>query len=175
MIRFYNDELETEILSDDQKVWFSQIEHILPWCHGQGLDIGSGGRTIHKKIVRFDNTPNVFPDIIGDGCHLLIPDNSYDFVMSIHSVEHMVDTRSALLEWIRVARKFVCIVGPDVRIHGEVGSASSDPGHKHMFTGEDFLELVLSLPKVRVIKFYSDITKYPDFVCVIEKGGRDVS
>lgn len=167
--RFYADEARDPVLTDDQKAWFSQIQHILPWCQGLGVDVGSGGRTLHAGIVRIDDRLSVRPDVVADGCRLPFRDQTFDFVMSVHSVEHMDDTKMALLEWIRVCKVCVCTVGPDIRVHGPVGAPCSDPEHKYMYTGEEFFALVSSLSNVQIVKSYSEIDRYPDYVCVFKK------
>ncbi|MCK5346514.1 MAG: class I SAM-dependent methyltransferase, partial [Candidatus Heimdallarchaeota archaeon] len=156
--------------SEDQKTWFRQIEWVLSYCKGKGLDIGSGGRTLNPRTICVDNNVHVLPHIVGDGCALPFQDNSFDFIFSNQSIEHMQNTRFALLEWKRVSRSFVCIIGPDVRIHGKSGSSGSDPEHKHMFTGEEFFKLIATLPDVQIMKTYSNIAILADFFCVFKKG-----
>ncbi|HOY32964.1 MAG TPA: methyltransferase domain-containing protein [Bacteroidales bacterium] len=51
-------------------------------------------------------------DIVAEGNRLPLPDKSYDFVISSHVIEHFYDPISALLEWARVARKYLYIIVP---------------------------------------------------------------
>ena len=173
MRRYYEEEKTCPELAEqpDQKTWFRQIEWVLPYCRGFGLDVGSGGRTLHKRIVCLDANPAVRPHVVADGCYLPFRDRTFDFVLSNQSIEHMSDTRAALLEWLRVSRQNVCVVGPDVRIHGKPGSLHSDPGHLYMYTGDEFFALVQSLPgKVQILDMFSDVTACPDFFCVFSRG-----
>lgn len=170
MRRYYENEKKSfELETDDQKTWFRQIEWVLPYCRGFGLDIGSAGRTLHHEMICLDASIHVCPQVVGDGCHLPFRDKSFDFVFSNQSVEHMDDTEVALLEWLRVSKSFVCVVGPDVRIHGVPGSECGDPGHKYMYTGPEFFELVQFLPNVKIVESISEIGIWADFACIFER------
>ena len=171
MQRYYQEEKKHSELAElpDQKTWFRQIEWVLPYCQGFGLDVGVGGRTLHDRMVRLDVNIDVRPHVVGDGCHLPFHDGSFDFVFSNQSVEHMEDVEVALLEWLRVSRNFVCVIGPDVRVHGEPGALHTDPGHKYMFRGGEFFGLVCSLPNIEIVELYSDVDICADFFCVFKR------
>jgi SAM-dependent methyltransferase len=51
-------------------------------------------------------------DIVAEGDRLPIPDKSTDFVLASHVIEHFPDPVGALLEWERVARRYLFIVVP---------------------------------------------------------------
>lgn len=51
-------------------------------------------------------------DVVAEGNKLPFPDKSFDFVISSHVIEHFYDPISALLEWARVARKYLFIIVP---------------------------------------------------------------
>jgi len=51
-------------------------------------------------------------DVISPGDDLPFDDKSYDFVISSHVIEHFYDPIKALLEWQRVARKYIFIICP---------------------------------------------------------------
>lgn len=51
-------------------------------------------------------------DFLCQGDNLPFDDNSYDFVVSSHVIEHFYDPIKALLEWQRVARKYIFIICP---------------------------------------------------------------
>jgi len=51
-------------------------------------------------------------DVVAEGNKLPFPDKSFDFVISSHVIEHFYDPISALLEWARVARKYLYIIVP---------------------------------------------------------------
>lgn len=51
-------------------------------------------------------------DVVAEGDQLPFPDKSFDFVISSHVIEHFYDPIAALLEWARVARKYLFIIVP---------------------------------------------------------------
>lgn len=51
-------------------------------------------------------------DVIAPGDKLPFEDKSFDFVISSHVIEHFYDPIGALLEWKRVARKYIFIICP---------------------------------------------------------------
>lgn len=51
-------------------------------------------------------------DVVAPGDDLPFADDSYDFVLASHVIEHFPDPIKALLEWRRVARRYVFLVVP---------------------------------------------------------------
>lgn len=51
-------------------------------------------------------------DIVADGASIPVPDKSYDFVVSSHVIEHFYDPIDALMEWHRIAKKYIYIICP---------------------------------------------------------------
>ncbi len=51
-------------------------------------------------------------DLIAPGDQLPVPDQSVDFVISSHVIEHFYDPIAAVLEWVRVSRRYVYIIAP---------------------------------------------------------------
>jgi len=51
-------------------------------------------------------------DVVASGDDLPFDDKSYDFVISSHVIEHFYDPIKALLEWHRVASKYIFIICP---------------------------------------------------------------
>lgn len=51
-------------------------------------------------------------DVVARGDELPFDDDSHDFVFSSHVIEHFPDPIRALLEWQRVARRYVVVVAP---------------------------------------------------------------
>ena len=54
-------------------------------------------------------------DLVASGEALPIGDDSVDFVLASHVIEHMPDPIAALLEWTRVARYYLFLVVPASR------------------------------------------------------------
>lgn len=51
-------------------------------------------------------------DIVAEGDSLPLPDKSTDFVLASHVIEHFPDPVSALIEWERVATRYIFLVVP---------------------------------------------------------------
>ena len=51
-------------------------------------------------------------DLVAEGDRLPLPDKSTDFVLASHVIEHFPDPVGALLEWERVATRYLFIVVP---------------------------------------------------------------
>lgn len=84
---------------------------IAKYCIGNGLEIGAGKNPycnpqtttfLDKYTTNRDGTPN--PDIVSDATKVPRPDETFDYVLSSHVLEHVQDTIGALKEWIRVIK-----------------------------------------------------------------------
>jgi SAM-dependent methyltransferase len=72
-----------------------------------------GSLDTHFKVAERDLCGEAMPvDIVAEGNKLPFPDKSYDFVISSHVIEHFYNPISALLEWARVAKKYLFIIVP---------------------------------------------------------------
>ena len=96
-------------------------------------------------------------DIIARGHELPLDDDSYDFVLASHVIEHIPDPIAALKEWARVARRYIVLVVPhrdrtfdrdrpltplaELIERHESGFASEEDRHWSVWTCETFLEL----------------------------------
>ena len=68
------------------------------FCQGNGLDIGFGGDPLTDKCTGWDWEH-------GDAQYLkTVEDNSFDFVYSSHTIEHMISPSIALKNWWRVLK-----------------------------------------------------------------------
>lgn len=111
--------------------------HFSDQLFGKGLEIGP----LHRPMVRHDgmqityidrlsveelrkqypelsDLPLVEPDIIGDAQTMEgIPDDSYDFLISAHVIEHTKDPIGALEQWCRIVRPggLIYLIVPDKR------------------------------------------------------------
>ncbi len=107
---------------------------------GNGIDIGCGPDPIAQYHEQFPLIKSVknwdLPD--GDAQYLAtIPDGSLDFAHSSHSLEHMVEPRIALVNWLRVLKPgghlVVMVPDEDLYEQGEFPSTYNDD-HKWTFT-----------------------------------------
>ena len=96
-------------------------------------------------------------DIIARGHELPLEDDSFDFVLASHVIEHIPDPIAALKEWARVARRYVVLVVPhrdrtfdrdrqltplsELIERHESGFSSDEDRHWTVWTCETFLEL----------------------------------
>ncbi len=110
-----------------------------PYFVGAGLDVGGGGDPLarYAALLGFDSCRNWdLPD--GDAQYLAsVPDETYDYLYSSHSLEHMVDPTVALMNWIRVVRGggHLVIVIPDEELYEHLHWPSRfNSDHKWSFT-----------------------------------------
>ena len=101
------------------------------YCSGKGLDIGFGGDPITPNAQGFDFEH-------GDA-HFLegIENESFDFVYSSHTLEHMVDPSAAIRNWFRVVKKggylIVFIPHRDLYEKRKTLPSNFNPTHKQFF------------------------------------------
>jgi SAM-dependent methyltransferase len=76
------------LLTDEERAWFV----------GDGIDIGCGPDPILPGVRRFDREH-------GDANHITqCVTDTFDFVFSLHCLEHMHDPPAALAEWWKLVR-----------------------------------------------------------------------
>lgn len=107
---------------------------------GEGIDIGGKPDPLSQYIGSFPAMHSVRIWDIEDGdAQFLhgVPDNSFDFLASSHCLEHMVDVKEALQNWIRIVKPegYLIITVPDEDLY-ELGNWPSrfNPDHKWTFT-----------------------------------------
>ena len=97
-------------------IWNEEIQKIMPYCFGKGLDVGCGGRSINKEIKRLDIDPENKPDIVASADNIPVKNASFDYLIAQHLFEHFEDQEKLLKEFARVIRPggYILIVHPDV-------------------------------------------------------------
>jgi SAM-dependent methyltransferase len=101
------------------------------FCKGKGLDIGFGGDLITPNSQGFDFEH-------GDA-HFLegIEDESFDFVYSSHTLEHMIDPVAAIRNWFRAVKKegYLIVYIPHRDLYEKKKTLPSrfNPTHKKFF------------------------------------------
>ena len=144
-------------------------EHLLGL---EGVEVGaSAANDFRLDTVNVDKADNTFyaddqiancgraatVDVRARGDDLPFEDDSYDFVLTSHVIEHMPDPIRALREWMRVARRYVFVVVPhrdrtfdhdreltpvaELLERHEKGFWSEDDTHWSVWTAESFLEM----------------------------------
>lgn len=104
------------------------------FLRGDGIDIGAGTdplRAPHASVRSWDKEH-------GDGGKLSeIPDESFDFVYSSHTLEHMKSIEEAVSNWIRVLKPggFLYIVVPEYVLYEKMTWPSIySEVHTHSFS-----------------------------------------
>src|SRR6516165_1499209 len=103
-------------------------ERLAPFCLGYGVDLGFGGDPITETAIRIDmphpyaRTGSYEVQLGGDATKLhWFNDNVLDYVYSSHLLEDFEDTRTILLEWLRVLRPGgrLIVFCPDEQVYRE--------------------------------------------------------
>ncbi len=76
------------------------------------VDRFAGMDTVYKRHERHECGRTAAVDVVAPGDRLPFADDSVDFVLASHVVEHFPDPIAALLEWRRVARRVIVLVVP---------------------------------------------------------------
>jgi len=101
------------------------------YCKGKGLDIGFGGDLITENAEGFDFEH-------GDAQNLeKLKDNTFDFVYSSHTIEHLPNPSEALKNWFRVLKSGGCLIVylPHRDLYEKKNTLPSrfNPTHLHFF------------------------------------------
>jgi len=129
-------------------LWTREVEKLLPFLSGKGVDVGSARRVVFQDQIRVDLDNRHDPDVCCSGDDLPFEEGKFDYLTSIHSFEHFENQVKMLNEWVRVIRKngIIAIVHPDVgctgvfRPNGLKSGENPYNEHKHEKTYSDFLE-----------------------------------
>jgi SAM-dependent methyltransferase len=107
---------------------------------GDGVDIGCGPDSLGRYRHLFPLMTSVTPwDLVHGDAQAMrhVPDESFDFVNSSHCLEHLVDPRVALDNWIRITRKggHLVVTVPDEDLYEQgVFPSTYNSDHKWTFT-----------------------------------------
>ena len=101
------------------------------YCAGRGLDIGYGGDLLSDNCVGWDLEHGDAQLLDG------IEDESWDFVYSSHTLEHVADAFAALRTWYRVVKPggYLILFVPDGDLYEKKFRLPSrwNPDHKRFF------------------------------------------
>lgn len=119
---------------------------LVPYTRGKGLDLGAGEGRVFPHFVTVDSGKDYggrkVADVLAE-CDDLNQwaDAKLDFVVSSHLLEHIVDYRAALKEWMRVIKVggHLCLYLPHRDLYPRIGQPGSNPDHKHDFCNADIL------------------------------------
>ena len=158
---------------------------LYPLCQGRGIDVGCGHRKTHPDAIGVDlaangeiltTANNVFnknsqADIVCSGDDLTVfEDESLDYVVQRHNLEHYQDPLKALQEWIRVLKPggILGMVVPDDEV---CDTLRLDNTHKHVFTRSSLQRIFDLFTNVRVVYIAPMICQW-SFICVAQKVDR---
>ena len=101
------------------------------YCRGKGIDIGYGGDLIVGGCFGWDFEH-------GDAQYMQsVNDQSFSFVYSSHTLEHMIDPSTALKNWWRILKPegFLILYVPHRELYEKKTTLPSNwnPDHKHFF------------------------------------------
>jgi predicted SAM-dependent methyltransferase len=154
---------------------------LFPYCKGLGIDVGCGSKKTHPLALGVDLTPKgqtgkygserrqiSEADICTSGDNLyMLADNSLDYVVARHNLEHYTDPIKTLKEWKRVLRKggIMGVVVPDDEA---LDTIKLDPTHKHAFTKESFANMLAAIGGFKIVKIKTCVPMW-SFVCIAKK------
>jgi len=112
------------------------VKLLRPLCKGKGADIGCGPEKVTPGCIGIDIDPDSARDYFAEMDYLPFADNSLDFIVSAHCLEHAGNTRRVLFHWHdKLKPGAVCAV---IVPHGEFVSAKTlghcDMDHSQLFT-----------------------------------------
>lgn len=120
-----------------------------------GLDISDEGVKIARKI-----SPNS-KIILGKGEDLKFPDNFFDYVTCVGSLEHFCDMEKGINEMLRVAKKgaIFCVVVPNInflfwKIRGTRGTGQQDI-NENPLSLKQWKNIFLKR-RLQILKIYQD-------------------
>ena len=110
------------------------------WLVGNGLDIGGGPDSIglYRALFPRMGSVTVYDWAQGDAQFLAnVDDEQFDFVYSAHCLEHVMEPRAAIQQWLRVLKPggHLVVTVPDEDMYEQgVWPSTFNGDHKHTFT-----------------------------------------
>lgn len=113
---------------------YSQQYTLLPYCKGEGAEIGCAKKKCHPYSMGVDINPHSHAVIIAPGDKMPFKNDQLDYVVSSHCIEHIPDREGAIKEWVRVLKpNGVCaFITPDIENWGP--QFYEDPTHVSPYT-----------------------------------------
>lgn len=163
------------------KGWVTCLLKIYDWIKtGQGLDVGAGNITISPTTLRADICEYPGQHYCCDAADLRdrngnkLPDRFVDWVFSSHCLEHTANPLAVLIEWCRVAQKFVVVYVPNGTAWDNLSLEEFErhmklTGHKQNFHLDELINLVRQIPNVHLQECGYDSVGQGNIYLVIRK------
>lgn len=162
-----------------------EVEYLLKWqpekCQS-ALDLGCGDKKLAPDFIGIDRVKGEVarasgstyfstPDILCDITNLnnFVMDNSMDYIVAMHTLEHLCDPVGSLNHWIdklKIGGRIGIIV-PDYRYTWSCNTEEqrfSEDGHKHDFTPEELERIFLVIEnltsKIKILDVSTPTEKY---------------
>ena len=136
-----------------------------------GVNIGGPAHERHGiKVYGLDieNGSN----ITADGSELPFKDNSVNFFISSHALEHIIDVPKAMREWMRALKPggLIAATIPDVRYfkHNPMGVAKQKDLAPNEMTPDQFKEIIDKIPELEILLLNSHQNNF-DFNVLMRK------
>ncbi len=161
----------------------------------RNVDRYPGDDTIFKEAERKQCGEALKVDLVAPGDDIPLPDNSVDFVISSHVIEHFPDPIKALKEWRRIVKPggYIYVIAPHkertfdkdrprtplaelIERHRKGFPPDAEDKHWSVWITEDFIELVnyLGWPIVEVQDMDDKVGNGFTIVIGVEKGDAAV-
>lgn len=151
------------------------------YCIGKGIDVGCGSNKTVPTAIGVDITPKgsygfagsqLFErcqaDVVTSGDNLpMFKQNSLDYVVARHNLEHYQDPIKTLLEWRRVLKPggLLILTLPDDEA---VDTIHLDESHYHVFTQDSAARLLKTIGGFKIVKVAPAIPNW-SFIVVARK------
>lgn len=148
-----------------------------------GINIGAGGRTISDYIICLDFNKGaeettsingiVKNSILSNANDLLFKDNSIDYIIALHILEHCAEPVYTLKEWLRVLKPGgkIGVVIPNWKYNWNAANDTSKYGHRWNTSPESASAMLESHFSNEVLYFNTNPYKL-SFDFVIKKPGE---
>lgn len=153
------------VISQVQTDIFYQMIEIL--VGGIGIDIGGGYQ--NKNILNLNIKSPC--DIIGRGEKLPIKNESINYILSSHTLEHIPNTEDTLKEWLRVLKPggLIGSVIPDKNyfLHDKIVTKDGEVA-RHEVSPDDMILILNKLPNIKILLLNTRRNNF-DFEFLIRK------
>lgn len=145
----------------------------LPYCVGNGLDIGYGGDPIVDTAITLDQEERYSfegdrpQNLTADAAGLyMFADNALDYAYSSHCIEDFRETKNVLREWLRTVKVggFLCLLFPDELVYQ---SKTNTPNALHVYDNFGLQFVLDRLPENVTVIFKAELFDGDDYNCAL--------